>query len=295
MKSYILNIADYIIKLESSENGPEMIPSQRFLGNICSKENYDILINVRYGEGKMPEKAERVFHAPFVEEINGIPIRHKTNFWSIWKYDEDLYIKSVFPLCPDERKALLKFSLDSREWDLNIDCKVKELDPLEYPLDGLVLYYLTVIHSDILIHASGVTYNNTGYLFSGVSGRGKSTMARIWDEYGAKVIHDDRLIIRKQADGYFMYNTPVYANDTPSKASLDKLFLIDHGASNDIVTIKGAVATSLVMANCIQHNWGREIITRLLGSVTSMCEAVPVMKLSFVPDKSVADYILKYG
>jgi len=295
MKQYSLNIADYIIKFESTENGPELVPSQRFLRNISDGEEYDILIKVSYGNAILPENAERMFHAPFVEEINGIPVRHKTNFWSIWKNDKDLYISSVFPLCQDDRNALLKFSFESRVWELTIKCNVGEVDPLEYPLDGLVLYYLTVINNDILIHASGVTYNNTGYLFSGISGRGKTTLAHIWEEYGALVIHDDRLVIRKRPEGFTMYNTPVYANEVPRKTLLNKLFLIEHGISNDITNIKGAVAVSLLMVNCIQHNWGREIIARLLASVTSLCETVPVMKLSFVPDRSVADYILKHG
>ena len=96
------------------------------------------------------------------------------------------------------------------EWDLWIETDRTKTDPLEYPLDGLILYYLTVINNDIMIHASGVNYAGKGFLFSGVSGKGKSTMAGIWDNRGAKVIHDDRLIIRKTGDGYRMFNTPVY-------------------------------------------------------------------------------------
>jgi len=294
MKSYCLNIADYIIKLVS-ENVPDLVPSHRFLRNFCTDKPHDLLINVRKGKYPMPDEATRVFHAPFYEEINGIPVRQKANFWSVWKHAQDLYISSVFPLCPDERKALLKFSLGNRKWDLWIDCNVNEVDPLEYPLDGLILYYLTVIHNDILIHASGVDYNGTGYLFSGVSGKGKTTMARLWDGYGAKVIHDDRLIIRKHDSGYQMYNTPVYTDDEPRRSSLSKIFLIEHGTANDLIRLKGAVAASMLIANCIQHNWGQEIITRLLSSLTSLCETIPVMKLSFTPDISITDYILNNG
>jgi hypothetical protein len=295
MKNYNIKIAGYNIRFESAEDGPDLAPSVRFLRNICNDNGNDVLIKVHYGNFILPYKAERVFHAPFVEEINGIPVRHKANFWSIWKNNSDLYMKSVFPLCPDERKAVLQFALDKKEWNLWIDCKVKEVDPLEYPLDGLILYYLTVIKGDILIHASAVNYNGTGYLFSGVSGRGKTTMARIWESCGAKVIHDDRLVIRKIKGVYMMLNTPVYNNDVPQDSVLNKLYIIEHGSSNTIVPLKGAVAVSLVMANCIQHNWGNEIIAKLLDSVSSLCETVPVMKLHFVPDSSIVDLILKNG
>ena len=66
-----------------------------------------------------------------------------------------------------------------------------------------------------MIHASGVYYNGRGYLFSGVSGKGKTTMAGLWDNIGAQVIHDDRLIIRSIDGVYRMFNTPVYRNDEP--------------------------------------------------------------------------------
>jgi hypothetical protein len=295
MRNYNLNIAGYNIRFESVENGPELAPSVRFLRNICSDTVCDIRINVHSGICLVPEKAKRVFHAPFVEEINGIHVRHKSNFWSVWKYNSDLFIKSIFPLCNDDRKAVLLFSLEKKEWDLWIDCRGKEIDPLEYPLDGLILYYLTVINGDILIHASGVNYKGSGYLFSGVSGRGKSTIAGIWESCGAKVIHDDRLILRKKENGYSMYNTPVYNNDEPLESPLSRLFIIEHGTSNEIVLLKGAVAVSLLMANCIQHNWGSEIIAKLLGSVSELCETVPVMKLHFIPDKSIVDHILENG
>lgn len=295
MRNYTLNIAGYKIRFESVDNGPDLLPSERFLRNICNDSEYDVLIRVRYGSYKLPDEAIRVFHAPFVEEINGIPVHQKANFWSVWKHDQELFIKSVFPLCQDDRRAILKFSLSTREWDLWIDCNVKEADPLEYPLDGLLLYYLTVIHGDILIHASGVNYSGSGYLFSGISGKGKTTMARLWESKGAKVIHDDRLIIRKTDDGYRMYNTPVYNNDIPQESPLTKLFIIDHSMENRIITVKGAVAASLVMANCIQHNWGSEIIAGLLSSVASLCETVPVRKLYFKPEISIADYIINYG
>ena len=295
MQNYILNIAGYTIRFESADNGPDLVPSERFLRNISNAGEYDVLIRVRYGSYKLPDEAIRVFHAPYVEEINGTPVHQKTNFWSVWKHDHELYIKSVFPLCQDDRMAILKFSLGTREWDLWLDCDVKEADPLEYPLDGLLLYYLTVLHGDIMIHASGVTYNGSGYLFSGVSGKGKTTIAGLWERNGAKVIHDDRLILRKTGEVYRMYNTPVYNNDEPQESILTKLFIIEHATDNRIVIVKGALAASLVMANCIQHNWGSEIIDRLLSSVTSLCETVPVRKLYFKPEISIADYIVKYG
>jgi hypothetical protein len=293
MKNYNLSIACYNIRFESSSEGPELVPSEKFFRNICHEANSDILIQIHSGKYNIPETAERVFHAPFVEEINGIQINNKANFWSVWSYLSDLYIRTIFPLSSSDKNAVLKISLISKKWDLWIEDEDNKMDPFEYPLDGLILYYLTVIHGDIMIHASGVNNNGKGYLFSGVSGKGKTTMAKLWDNRGAKVIHDDRLIIRKTGNGYTMYNTPVYNDDRPLQSVLNKIFLIEHGEENKLTPVKGANSVSLVMANCIQHNWGHEIITGLLESVSFLCETIPVVKLYFTPDVSVIDYIVE--
>jgi len=143
-----------------------------------------------------------------------------------------------------------------------------------------------------MIHASGVSHNGHGYIFSGISGKGKSTIANFWDASGAKVIHDDRLIIRNTGGVYRMFNTPVYNNDEPRDSVLEKIFIIEHGLENMIVPIKGANAVTQVMANCIQHNWGADIIARLLGSISIMCSSIPTYKLNFKPDRSVIDLII---
>ena len=93
---------------------------------------------------------------------------------------ETLFVKTAFPLSAAQKNALLKFSTGSKEWDLYLDAEDKKADPMEYPLDGLILYYLTVIYDDIFIHSSGINYNGKGYLFSGVSGKGKTTMSGLW-------------------------------------------------------------------------------------------------------------------
>jgi hypothetical protein len=166
---------------------------------------------------------------------------------------------------------------------------------MEYPLDGLILYYLTVIYGDIMIHASGINNAGHGYIFSGVSGKGKTTMAKLWDNSGATVIHDDRLIIRHTGmGGFVMHNTPVYRNDMPHQSPLHKIFLIEHGKKNELIPVRGASCISLLMANCIQHNWNPEIIARLLGSVSIMCSVIPAYRLIFKPDRSVIDLILDY-
>jgi hypothetical protein len=293
MRNYSLDIAGYRIKFESASDGFELVPGVRFQNFICTGNNHDILINVHSEKFKLPKEAQKVFDAPYVEEINGIRIKKSDKFWSIHKNQSDLFIKSVFPVSSEKKSAVLKFSMKEKNWDLWFEGAGNEADPLEYPLDGLILYYLTAINGDIMIHASGVNHNGRGYIFSGVSGKGKTTMAKLWDSSGACVIHDDRLILRNTGSGYKMYNTPVYTDDKPRESQIDKIYLIEHGIKNEQAPMSGAAAIGMVMANCIQHNWDPEIVARLLSAVSDLCNSIPVVRLPFKPDRRIIDEILK--
>ncbi len=293
MQSYILNIAVYKIRFESKDDGTDLVPSERFHGFLCNDSDPDVFIKVYSGRYQVPEDATKVFNAPYVEETDGIRIKKKEKFWSVHKSQNDLFIKTSFPLSDQKKKGVLKFSPDSKEWELWIEGAGKETDPMEYPLDGLILYYMTAIHGHIMMHASGINNSGKGYIFSGISGKGKTTLAKLWDMSGSRVIHDDRLIIRKKGNEYHMFNTPVYKNDTPRESRIDRLFLIEHGGKNQIIPVHGAECISFVMANCIQHNWSREIIEKLLGSVSALCTEIPVSKLLFKPDNSIIDHILQ--
>lgn len=293
MRDYNINIAGYNIRFTSTENGPNLVPSGKFRKNIIPVNESDFLIRVHNGKKELPGKTEMVFNAPYIEEVNGITLKKSDRFWSVHKHNSGLFIKTTFPLSETKKEAVLIFSLSSREWDMWFDGLVNEVDPMEYPLDGLILYYITTILGDIFIHASGVNNSGYGYLFSGISGKGKTTMARLWEKSGAKIIHDDRLIIRNTENGYTMYNTPVNINDEPSESKLDKIFIIEHGTTNKLIPVTGAEAVSLVIANCIQHNWNPDLVARLLGSISAMCTSVPTVKLSFIPDNNIIKHIIE--
>jgi hypothetical protein len=287
-----VKIAGYNIAFEASAGGPELEFRGSFLKYSSDDSETDLLIKVHNGTPVPPGYAQKVFHAPFVEEIEGKLVEANPSFWSVWKDDSFLYILTDFHHSDDKSRGLLKFSFTGNEWDLWVDNKAGKTDPLEYPLDGLILYYLTVINKDIMIHASGVNFSGQGFLFTGISGKGKSTMARLWNDSGAMVVHDDRLILRRSGNGYRMFNTPVYDSDIPLDSVLDRIYIIEHGDDDRLLQIRESSAVSQVMANCIQHSWDPGIISGLLDSVSEMCRIIPTFKLQFIPHAGVIDKIM---
>jgi len=177
-------------------------------------------------------------------------------------------------------------------WQLFTDEAGSEINPLPYPVDGLILSFLTSMKGDIMIHGSGVICDGRGWIFTGRSGSGKTTMAKIFDSNSDRVVHDDRLILVKEGARWRMNSTPVYRNDEPRSAEVDHLWIISHGKSNISTPLSGSEAAGLIMANCIQQNWDREVSARLMASVADLAASVRVSSLSFLPDSRVRDYLL---
>ncbi|MFT3740037.1 MAG: hypothetical protein QM786_14890 [Breznakibacter sp.] len=168
-------------------------------------------------------------------------------------------------------------------------------DLYENPLGVLLSIYLAHFHNGVVIHASGVDDKGKGYLFTGVSGIGKSTMARIWGNGGATVVNDDRLMLMPVTDGYNIANTPMpYYTDVPKEAPLTAIFLLAQSKDNTLVPIKGAKAMAKVMANCMQHLHTRETVGHHLEIVQSIIEKVPVFELAFKPDADVVRLVRGY-
>jgi hypothetical protein len=155
----------------------------------------------------------------------------------------------------------------------------------------IIMHYFTVNTDAVLIHAACTFDGKKGRIFSGFSGAGKSTISKIWGDAGNLIINDDRLIIRKLEDGYYVYNTPMYYEDRPKKTPLSSVFLISHSPENKIKQIRGALAVSKVLAFCIQNNFDPDFVQNRLNFFSQLCLEVPVYELGFVPDEHVIQFI----
>jgi signal peptidase I len=285
-----LIIAGKRIRLQS-EDDVNLRLDERFTAFIAASAGEPgLIIEVRSEKAIIPSDAVKVFDAQHMEETPEGPGRSGEPFWEVATGKDMTYIKAS--LKDPERYPLLIIPRGKMRWQLFIDEAGTDTDPLPYPLDGLILYFLTAINGEIMIHGSGVICNGRGWVFTGRSGSGKTTMAGIFDRNGDRVVHDDRLILMKDDGRWVMHSTPVYRNDEPRSSGVDHLWIISHGRSNISAPLSGAEAAGLIMANCIQQNWDGDATTRLVAAVADLASSVKISRLQFLPDSSIRDYLM---
>jgi hypothetical protein len=214
-------------------------------------------------------------------------------FYSVVKYGNGLGFKLYNQQTRDEIQQLAVLDETFKHWTIYSEPRPDgSLEPMKYPMGPIMLYYLVVNNNAIMIHASGVFDGNKGRIFTGFSGTGKSTMAEQWKACGSSIVNDDRMIVRKGADGgFYMHNTPMYYFDLPKSAPVNAIHLIRHFPENITQRITGARAVSKVMAFCIQNNFDKQFIHNYIGFISELCEAVGIYETGFVPDHSIVRYL----
>ena len=191
-----LVIAGRRIRLQS-DYGISLRPDERFaVFTTAVGGGPELTIEVKSGRAVIPAGAAKVFNAPLLEDAPAGPQQSGVRFWEVAADEKATYVRVT--LKEPARFPLLIIPRGKMSWQFFADEAGSEINPLPYPVDGLILYFLTSMKGDIMIHGSGVISDGKGWIFTGKSGSGKTTMAKIFDSNGDRVVHDDRLILVKE-------------------------------------------------------------------------------------------------
>jgi hypothetical protein len=166
-------------------------------------------------------------------------------------------------------------------------------NPLAYPLLHLMMVSLLPHSGGTLIHASGIVDRGRGLLFTGSSGTGKTTLARLWDGRGT-VLNDERIALRHRDDRWRIYGTPwngEYERFTAMGAPLDAIFLLEGRGDNSVRSLRPAVAVAQLASHCLLPMWDKEALTHTLEILTGLVADVPCYQLTCRPEPNVVDFL----
>jgi hypothetical protein len=175
----------------------------------------------------------------------------------------------------------------------NPDLKINHLNRL------LSLAYYTAckekfenIPPSMFVHTCGVLRNGRGLLFTGPSGAGKTTVARLCGEQDGEVINDEMLLVSRPGridNRVIVRSAPMLGTFSPQRnltAPLRCIFLLKQGSQTITSRLKESDAylrfmRQIISPACIGQKDKRTIFTMMADFSAQVTGAIPVYELEF--------------
>jgi len=182
-------------------------------------------------------------------------------------------------------------------WNLRTGRGTVRQNANPYSLDSV----LRILHSLIvagrggfLLHAASAICNGQAYLFSGISGAGKTTMTRLAPA-DVTLLTDEISYIRPNPNGYSAFGTP-FAGELAKAgenctAPVAALFFLEQGPENRVDELPPAEAVRRLMRNILFFAEDQALVERLLATACDFVARVPIRRLTFYPDARVWDLV----
>jgi hypothetical protein len=166
-----------------------------------------------------------------------------------------------------------------------------------YAIDSV----LRIVHSLIqasaggfLLHGASAIRNGKAYLFSGVSGAGKTTISSLIPK-DVVLLTDEISYVRRDSQTYRACGTP-FAGELArlgenASAPIERLFFLAKGPTNRIDPIESADALRMLLRNILFFADDPELVKLVFRSACDFLARIPVFQLTFYPDARVWELI----
>jgi len=162
--------------------------------------------------------------------------------------------------------------------------------PNPYSIDTVLRITHSLVLAEeggFLVHAASAIRHRCAFLFAGVSGAGKTTMARLTPP-DATVLTDEISYVRRIGNRYKAYGTP-FAGELArvgvnTSAPLETLYLLVQGPENRINPVSKIDAARALMRHVLFFAVEKEMVAQVFDSVLAFVSCVEVAQLVFTPD-----------
>lgn len=166
--------------------------------------------------------------------------------------------------------------------------------PLEYPLDELLVVNKAADGSAVDIHACGVLREGAVSLFVGVSGAGKSTVARLVDKRPVRVLSDDRIVLRYVNGRPWAFGTPWHGDAgfaSPRGGPLAAVHFLRKSETESLRRLSAPEAFTRTLVCSFPTFYLKDGMERTAQLLEGIVRAVPAYEFGFTPREEAMDFL----
>ena len=276
-------VADIVFHIMSSLNLRVEEPTQDFL---VPQTTADITIETEWGDLSQKPEGRKIFDSG--------------DIWQLYHSGGEYLFSFTSPLLGSIPYKLARINQDFTTGKILLHEPYfdhnQPVNPLEYPLDELLLINFLALGKGVEIHSCGIIDQlGQGRLFVGQSGAGKTTIAGLFEETeGITVLSDDRIILRQMGQTLWMYGTPWHGEAglaSPARAPLSQVYFLEKASKNELAPQKRADALGRLFACSFLPFYSHEGLAFTLGFLEEVVKTTPCHVLQFLPDRKVIELL----
>lgn len=164
-------------------------------------------------------------------------------------------------------------------------------------LSFIVSVYL-LRNNGLFLHASAISYMGKGVLFSGDSGIGKSTQARLWAENnGSQMINHDKPIIRRLQNDWFVFGSP-WSGEDPCYMNVEYhmacIVFLGKASSCRVVSIERKKCFNMLLQQARGYLNYEGCYDDLLKVIARIASDIPMYIFECTRTPESSDYLLNF-
>ncbi len=178
------------------------------------------------------------------------------------------------------------YYLKSEMNDLTIDPLFTSLFMLERRL---------INYDSLILHCAYLKYNDEAILFSAPSETGKTTQAKLWEQYtDARQVNGDRGLLQKKDNQWYVRGWPVcgtseicHNEDTPIKA----IVMLSQEKENKVEILNPMTAFKLLYSQVTINKWNKLSQIKAMDLVEELMKDIPIYHLGCTISKEAVDVL----
>lgn len=259
-------------------------PVSRFL---VSPRTPDLALDIHVGESPSMDSDPRE-EAPPAFDSGAV--------WQLFREADGYRIECTSESFGEGPYKTARFDESFTRGTITMQPHVAHLNPLDYPLDEVLIANMLGRGRGVELHSCGVIDRaGRGHLFVGVSGAGKTTTAHLWEEAASGIVSDDRVIVREHEGAMWMFGTPWHGEaelSMPEGVPLAGVYLLVQAAANVLVPLSPADAVARLFRCAFPLFHDAASLDFTLSFLERLTLSVPVRELQFTRDRAVVDLVL---